>query len=177
MRSTLVVISVAATIACNDSVAPEPAYVFGRVTARIDQAAWESSYFPDSVVAFYEPSGGHLQVTGQQVGPGQWPTLHIIIASGATVGAFPLTSDLQLNNAQWFPGGPVSYVSSGAAMDSVWLEELDPTTEVVQGHFRFTGRNPNGAQTAKLEGRFLGHMILVAGPSTSRRCRLTSGCS
>lgn len=177
MSRTLVVITAVATLACSEGLAPEPGYVFGRVTARVDQAVWESSYATDSIVAFYYPTGGRLQVTGQQVGPGQWPTLHIIIASRATVGAFPLTGDLQQNNAQWLPGGPVSYVSSGAATDSVWLEELDPTTQVVQGHFHFTGRNPNSAQIAQLEGRFLGHMILVSGPSTSRRCRLTSGCS
>ena len=177
MSRTLAVITAVATLACSEGLAPEPGYVFGRVTARVDQAVWESSYATDSVVAFYYPTGGRLQVTGQQVGPGQWPTLHIIIASGATVGAFPLTSDLQQNNAQWFPGGLVSYVSSGAAMDSVWLEELDPTTQVVQGHFRFTGRNPNGAQTVQLEGRFLGHLDLVTVPSARLRCRLTSGCS
>jgi len=177
MSRTLAVITAVATLACSDGLAPEPAYVFGRVTARIDQAVWESSYFPDSVVAFYDPTGGHLQVTGQQVGPGQWPTLHLIIASGAAVGGFPLTGDLQQNNGQWLPGGLVAYVSSGAAADSVWIEQLDPTARVVQGHFRFTGRNPNGTQTVQLEGRFLGHLDLVSVPSARLRCRLTSGCS
>jgi hypothetical protein len=70
----------------------------------------------------------------------------------------------------------VAYTSSGAA-DSVWVEQLDPTTQVVQGHRRFTGRNPNGAQTVQLEGRFLGHFYLGSGSSARRRCRLTRACS
>jgi len=176
MRSTALICLIG-TLACSNDLAPEPAYVFGRVEARIGQAVWESSYFPDSVVAFYDPAAGHLQITGQLVGPGQWPTLHVIIQSGATVGAFALTSDLQANNAQWLPGGSVFYISSGAANDSVWLEELNAQTRVIQGHFRFTGRNPNGPQTVPVEGRFLGHLSLVAGVAHATRCRLTTACS
>ncbi|MGH2376754.1 MAG: hypothetical protein ACREOC_16305 [Gemmatimonadales bacterium] len=155
-------------IACGESVAPEPEYDFGRVTARFGSATlWESSYFPDSVVAAYDPGTGHLQIQGQQVrAAGQWPTLQVLVGRQAQVGGFALTAStaLQANYAAWFPwtgGSDMFFLSEGIGSDSVWLEEFDPDVRVIQGRFHFRAREANGSAAVDVEGRFRGHVSVL----------------
>ena len=154
--------------ACSDSVAPEPFYDFGRVTASLNPGGlWLSSYFPDSVVAFYEPVNGRLQIQGQEVrSASPWPTLQIFVGCRAQVGGYALSSSIRLidNYGAWFSGRlgeDANYSSAGVASDSVWLEEFDPATRIIQGRFHFRGRRVRGADSVEVEGRFRGHVSVI----------------
>jgi hypothetical protein len=150
-------------LACADPTGPvsAPTYQFGRVTASIDGRAWHSSYFPDSLVAFYDTTTGRLEIIGQEVRSGSWPTLLLVLPSEAVPGAYHLTSDALGRLGTWTPGLHESYVSAGAPNDSLWVEELDLVARTVRGAFQFVGA-PFFTQTSVyIVGRFAGTVRLL----------------
>jgi hypothetical protein len=168
-RGLSLLLTALSATACGDSVAPEPFYDFGRVTATFNPGAlWLSSYFPDSVVAFYEPVSGRLQIQGQEVRSiGSWPTLQIFVGCRAQVGGYALSSSIRMtdNYGAWFSGRvdeEASYLSVGVDSDSVWLEQFDPAARLIQGRFHFRARQLRGTDSVEIEGRFRGHVTTIS---------------
>jgi hypothetical protein len=134
------------------------------VTARIDSRTWRSSYFPDSLVAFYDSTTGWLQIIGQEVGPGIWSTLLAVVPSGASIGSYHLTGNPTGRIALWTAGQYRSYISSGLPGDSLRIEELDIAGRTVRGSVRFVGAPlfPDRSQFSVIvEARFVGTLRMV----------------
>ena len=157
---------VALLLACDSATGPRPTldYETGRVTALIDAHPWRSSYFPDSLVAFYDTTTGRLQVIGQEVRPqGAWPTLIVVLPSGAREGSFGLTMTSAGQVAVWTPGIGAAYISAGVPGDSVWVERLDLAARRVRGSFQFLGAPLSTQTSVYVVGRFEGTLQLTGG--------------
>ncbi len=157
---------------CDATTAPEsqPPERFGALTALIDGHAWVSSYFPDSTVAFYDPASGELQVFGQEVRPDGWPSLRVRINRGAAPGAFRLGTFADPAFGEWYEPpstdrargdqGPRGFLSIGAPGDSLVIEELDPTTRQLRGHFSFSARLLRATDEVHIVARFAGRFLV-----------------
>lgn len=151
----------------------EPEERFGAVTALIDGRAWVSSFFPDSGVAFYSPRiGGRLQITGQEVRSGVWPTLHLVAQVPPEPGRYAIGSYPGSVVGEWYTSGEslrpraaeptlAAYLSNGAAADSLVVEEWDTAAGVIRGHFQFTATQLRGHRTITIRGRFAGRVQIV----------------
>ena len=160
------VFGLCALLACDGATAPRPTldYEFGRVTALIDEHPWRSSYFPDSLVAFYDTTTGRLQIIGQEVRPqGVWPTLLLVLPSGATEGSFSLTMASSGQIGIWTPAIRESYTSAGVPGDSLWVEYLDVAAHRVRGSFQFLGAPVFTQTSVYVVGRFDGTLQLTGG--------------
>lgn len=158
---------------CYESTEPNrgPPERFGAVTAVIDGRQWVSSYFQDSTVAFYEPATGRLQITGQKLVGEIPPTLHIFVDASGGPGTYVFGAMGKPALGQWFELGPAArphdrgvllgYQSVGAVGDFVVIEELDLTTRVVRGQFRFVARLIRSEKEVRVTGRFAGRVLLL----------------
>lgn len=161
--------------ACNTPTAPDgqPPDRFGAITAVIDGRQWISSYFPDSVIAFYDPATRELQVVAQEVRPGGWPTFRLQIRTGAAPGDFGVGAYGDSISGAWLVPqtaerphsheGVKGYLSTGTPGDSLVIEELDLPQRVLRGRFRFRARLLHSSSEVMLVGRFAGR-FLTPGP-------------
>ena len=155
-----------ATLGCDNATGPKPqlTYEFGRVTALIDERLWWSSYFPDSLVGFYDTLTARLQIIGQEVRPhGIWPTLLLVIPQGATQATYALADSSSGRIGIWTAGIREAYTSAGASGDSLWIEQLDVPGHQVRGSFRFLARPLYNQKAALVIGRFEGTLRLTGG--------------
>ena len=155
-----------ALLACDGATTVDPTlgHEFGRVTALIDEHLWRSSYFPDSLVGFYDTTTGRLQVIGQEVRPqGVWPTLLLVLPSGATEGSYSLTMASSGQIGIWTPAYRGSYTSAGVPGDSLWVEYLDVAARRVRGSFQFLGAPVFTQTSVYVVGRFDGTLQLTGG--------------
>jgi len=153
-------------LACDTATAPKATlqYKFGRVTALLDERPWQSSYFPDSLVGFYDTTTARLQIIGQEIRKtGLWPTLLIVIPAGATATAYPLTPDPSGRIAIWTPALHESYISAGSSVDSLWVEQLNLEARTVRGSFKFLGAPLYTQTSVYVVGRFEGTLRLTGG--------------
>ena len=160
--------------ACESPVAPDsqPPERFGALTALINGRAWVSSYFPDSAIAFYGRSSGFLQLTGQEVRSGSWPTLQFFVRQGATAASYHIGDPSGEVHGEWFTerrenrpralgGNLQAYFSTGATPDSLVIEELDLAGRRIRGRFGFAARELYGWQRVSIVGRFAGRVRVV----------------
>lgn len=163
-----------ATLACVSPVAPhhEPLERFGSVTALIGGRAWTSSFFPDSVVAFYEIGSGHLQITGQEVRPPSWPTMHFFVRRSAVAAPYHLGDAPSEVHAEWItpprqtrprgaPDGLEGFISMGGAQDSLIIEELDLGARRIRARFHFVARELHGPRLLSFTGRVAGRILVI----------------
>lgn len=150
---------------------PEPGERFGTVTAVVDGRTWTSSVFPDSIVAFFDTLSTQLQITGQEVRAGIWPTLHFFLRSGAAVGAHHLGSFASVAHAEWLRAAPAArphepteqlqgYISAGYPEDSLVITEFSLATRRIRGRFFFTGAEPHGPGLVAVQGHFAGRIFI-----------------
>jgi hypothetical protein len=126
---------------CAEPTGPTPpiAHEFGKVTALVNSRPWQSSYFPDSLIASYDIATGRIQVFAQERRAGVRPTVLLVVPSAATIGGYHLTNDSGGLFAIWVAGSHQTYTSSGFDGDSLWIEELDVATGTIRGSVRFVG--------------------------------------
>jgi hypothetical protein len=103
-------------------------------------------------------------VVGQEVGPGVWPSIFVVVPSGASIGSYQLTGNPAGRIAIWTAGLYRSYRSTGLRGDSLWIEELDVAGRTVRGSVRFVGVPvfaDRGQFSVMVEARFAGTLRMV----------------
>jgi len=162
---------------------------FGTIAADINGRRWISARQLDSVIAYYDPASGLLQIFGTRLDDrGRDEILSLAVCGPPASGVYSFantwngpygTRGLALGAiVDWWqpadlPGSPASYthISYGSTArlgDSLWVQELDLAAMRVAGRFRFEARSAGGTYTIDAQGNFSGRVAFRPGLCSDR---------
>ena len=162
-RTTLIYSALAGLVGCADGTGPTPplSYEPGRLVATVDGRVFRSNIAVDSAVGAFAPATQQLQLTGQQVATGFWPTIRITLQLQSGQTAVALVGDPHTVLAEWLPSLQAWYHSDSSPADSVWIDQFDLTQMTIQARFRFVATDHATGDRALVQGFVAGHLFLT----------------